>query len=163
MLRKLHAPLTSLVLALTLIAGVAAFRSQRQGSDDVLAVEKGALDRWGNGDVEGYLSIYDDSITYCDPFQDGRVDGAAALRALYGPIAGKFKVDRYEFVKPRVQRSGEIAVLTFGIQNYAKQPDGTEKPSTRWNVTEVFQRKGGRWRTIHSHFSFTKPDIRPPA
>jgi ketosteroid isomerase-like protein len=133
-----------------------------QKSDDVTAVEKAALDRWGSGDPEGYLSIYDDSIGYFDPFQPTRVDSRDSLRALYGPLKGKIHVDRYEIMQPRVQRSGDLAVYTFRIQNYAKQPDGSEKATSKWNVTEVFQRKGGQWRTIHSHFSFTTPDLKPP-
>jgi ketosteroid isomerase-like protein len=91
----------------------------------------------------------------------GRPRGSA-IRAVYEPFAGKFTIDRYEMLNPKVQRAGTVAVLTYLIQNYARQPDGTERPTTRWNVTEVFRRIGGRWRTIHSHFSYTKPNVRTP-
>jgi uncharacterized protein (TIGR02246 family) len=130
------------------------------GADDPIALERAALDRWGKGDVEGFLSLYADEITYFDPLQDARVDGLAAMRTLYAPFAGKFRVDRYEMLIPKVQRYGDITVLTYNIQNYARQADGTERPTTRWNVTEVFRRIDGRWRTIHSHFSYTKPGVR---
>ena len=53
---------------------------------------------------------------------------------------------------------GDIAVLTYNVVNYQRQPDGTERPTTRWNSTAIFKRAGGRWRTIHSHFSYTKPE-----
>ena len=136
---------------------------QRTGQDDVIALERSALERWGKGDVNGFLSIYADDITYFDPFGDRRVDGLAAMRAYLAPFAGKIKVDRFEIVDAKVQGTRDIAVLTFNIQNYGRLPDGSERPTTRWNVTEVFRRIDGKWRTIHSHFSFTKPDIRPPA
>jgi uncharacterized protein (TIGR02246 family) len=154
----------TLLISFTLIACVATSAANRvqPGADEVIALERSALDRWGKGDVGGFLSIYADEITYFDPFQDRRVDGAATIRALYGPLAGKFTVDRYEMLHPKVQRYGDVAVLTYHIQNYARQADGTERPTTRWNVTEVFRRIDGRWRTIHSHFSFTKPDVRRP-
>jgi uncharacterized protein (TIGR02246 family) len=150
-------------IAAALIAGCASsFGSQvPQPADDVIALERSALDRWGRGDVEGFLSLYADEITYFDPLQDRRVDGLRAMRATYEPFAGKFTVDRYEMLNPKVQRDGDVAVLTYNIQNYARQADGTERPTTRWNVTEVFRRIDGRWRTIHSHFSYTKPDVRP--
>jgi uncharacterized protein (TIGR02246 family) len=133
-----------------------------QGGEEVVALERAALDRWGKGDVEGFLSLYADEITYFDPTQEKRVDGLSTMRALYGPFAGKFTVDRYEMLDPKVQRHGDVAVLTYRIQNYARQADGTERPTTRWNVSEVFRRVDGKWRTIHSHFSYTKPDVRTP-
>jgi ketosteroid isomerase-like protein len=133
------------------------------GANEVIALERSALDRWGKGDVGGFLALYADDITYFDPLQDRRVDGLPAMRALYARFAGTFKIDRYEMLNPKVQRSGDVAVLTYNIQNYARQADGTERPTNHWNVTEVFRRIGGRWRTIHSHFSYTKPEIRKPA
>lgn len=145
----------------SLVAGASLPSASQGNADEVIALEKGALDRWASGDVHGFLSLYADDITYFDPTQERRIEGTAALRATYEPLQGKFKVDRYEMLLPKVQRSGNVAVLTYMIQNYAKQPDGTEKPTSRWNVTEVFRRDEARWRTIHSHFSFTKPDIRP--
>ena len=134
-----------------------------QRSDDVLALERSALERWGKGDVNGFLSLYADEITYFDPGQARRTDGLPAMRAYLMPLAGKIKVDRFEILNPKVQASGDMAVLTFNIQNYGRASDGTERPTTRWNVTEVFRRTDGKWRTIHSHFSFTKPDVRAGA
>ena len=153
---------TTVVILATAAVSTGATLVSVQRSDDVIAVEKAALDRWGNGDPEGYLSIYGEDITYFDPFQPARVDGDSAIRALYGPFKGKIKVDRYEMLQPKVQRSGDIAVLSYRIQNYAKQPDGSERPASKWNVTEVFQKRAGQWRTIHSHFSFTTPDLKSP-
>jgi uncharacterized protein (TIGR02246 family) len=130
---------------------------------EVIAVERAALDRWAKGDPEGFLTTYADEVTYFDPFQERRVDGRSALRALYAPLAGKFSIDRYEIMNPKVEQSGDIAVLSYNLQNFAKQPDGSEKVMNRWNSTAVFRRVGGKWRTIHSHWSFTKPDLRMPS
>lgn len=46
-----------------------------------------------------------------------------------------------------------MAVLTF---NYVAQ-DSNEATS-RWNCTEVYQRRGGEWRIIQTHWSFTAPE-----
>ena len=128
----------------------------------VIALERAALDRCGNGDVGGYLGLYADEITYFDPVQQQRVDGLAAMRALYAPFAGKIKISRYEMLNPKVQAAGDIAVLTYNLQNYELQNDGAERPTNHWNSTAVFRRINGKWRTIHSHWSFTKPKLRSP-
>jgi uncharacterized protein (TIGR02246 family) len=159
MLRTLAAAL--LICAALIACGAPSFVNRVQpGGEEVIALERSALDRWGKGDVGGFLSLYADEITYFDPLQDRRVDGLAAIRAVYEPFAGKFTVDRYEMLNPKVQRYGDVAVLTYNLQNYARQADGTERPTTRWNSSAVFRRIEGRWRTIHSHWSYTKPDVR---
>ena len=155
-----NATFAATIAAAVLVGGRGKLTSQ--GPNDVIALERSALERWGKGDVNGFLSIYAHDITYYDPFTDRRIDGFAAMRAYLEPFAGKIKVDRFEILNAKVQGTRDIAVLTYNIQNYGRQPDGTERPTTRWNVTEVFRRADGKWRTIHSHFSFTKPDIRPP-
>ena len=121
------------------------------------------LDRWGRGDPQGFLETYAPEVTYFDPSEDGRVDGLDAMKQLLAPVAGKIKIDRYEMLNPKVQGHGDVAVLTYNIVNYHRQPDGSEKASARWNSTEVYQRIGGRWRTIHSHWSLTKPELKQPA
>ena len=128
----------------------------------VIAAERAALDRWGKGDPGGFLSLYADEVTYFDPFQESRLDGRERLRATIQPFAGKIAVYRYEMLNPKVQGRGDIVVLSYNLQNYAKQPDGRERPATRWNSTTVFRRIDGRWRTIHSHWSFTKPQLQTP-
>jgi ketosteroid isomerase-like protein len=154
---------TGVLVSATLTACGATLASNSPSLDDeVIAAERAALDRWGKGDPGGFLSLYADEITYFDPFQERRIDGLPPLRALYEPLAGTFSIHRYEMLNPRVQRYGDVAVLTYNLQNYARQPDGTERPATRWNSTAVFRRIDGRWRTIHSHWSFTKPDLRNP-
>jgi len=153
----------TLISATIVATGTRSVVSQgQQGADEVIAAERAALDRWGNGDPEGFLSLYADDVTYFDPFQERRIDGRAKMRTLYGPLAGTFKVDRYEVLNPDVKRYGDVAVLTYNLQNYARQPDGSERPANRWNSSAIFRRIDGKWRTIHSHWSFTKPDIRSP-
>jgi hypothetical protein len=33
---------------------------------------------------------------------------------------------------------------------------------SRWNSTEVYRRIDGKWRIVHSHWSFTKPEVKQP-
>ena len=118
--------------------------------DTVLALERAALDRWGNGDPAGYLDITAPDVTYFDPFVKQRVDGVDALRAYYEPIWGKIRIDQDEIVNPCVQVAGDVAILTI---RYISQ--GTEG-AKRWNCTEVYRRSGVDWKIIHSHWSFAR-------
>ncbi len=128
--------------------------------EEITSVERSALDRWGNGDPQGFLDVYATEVTYFDPFVERRVDGLGAMKEWYAPFAGKIHVDRYEMLNPKVQRHGDVAVLTYNLVNYMKQADGSEKAAARWNSTAVFRKIDGKWRTIHSHWSFVKPEIK---
>jgi uncharacterized protein (TIGR02246 family) len=148
--------LTAIAIAAT--GGHAATQSDPDA--EVIAVERGALERWIKGDPGGYLDIYAPDVTYFSPSEDRRVDGLPAMTALLAPIRGKIRIDRFEMLNSKVQRHGDIAVLTYNIVNYRKQPDGSELATTRWNSTAVFRRIDGKWRTIHSHFSYTRPELK---
>lgn len=123
-------------------------------SEEILALERAALDRWSQGDPAGFLELLGPEPTYFDPYQKARVDGFEAMRALYGSIAGTFTIPRYEIIRPKVQLSGDTAVLTFNLVNYGD--DG--EVSSCWNSTEVYRRLAGGWRIVHSHWSNTMPE-----
>ena len=39
----------------------------------IVALERGAMDRWGKGDPGGYLDLYASDATYFDPSQERRI------------------------------------------------------------------------------------------
>jgi ketosteroid isomerase-like protein len=121
-------------------------------SETILAMEHAALARWAQGDVQGFLEISEAGVDYFDPFQARRVDGLAALRTLYESFPA-FKIDSWQILNPRVEVAGDMALLTF---NYVSQLNGREM---RWNTTEVYHRTAGQWRILHTHWSFTKPQL----
>ena len=49
----------------------------------ILAIERGAFERWAKGDLNGFLEASDTDVDYFDPFLDTRLDSLPALRALY--------------------------------------------------------------------------------
>jgi ketosteroid isomerase-like protein len=147
-------------LALAFVASWAMDARERQADADVIATERAALERWGKGDPDGFLTTYAPEVTYFSPTEERRVDGLPAMRALLAAVRGKIHIDRFEMLNPKVQRHGDVAVLTYNVVNYQKQQDGTERQTTRWNSTAVFRRIDGKWRTIHSHFSHTKPALK---
>ena len=127
----------------------------------IIALERAALDRWGRGDPLGYLEAYASEITYFDPTGERRVDGLAAMGDLYRPLTGKIRVDRYDMIDPKVQHDGNIAVLSYNLVSHVKRPNG-EAFAVRWNSTAVYRQIAGTWKIIHSHWSFTKPELKVP-
>jgi uncharacterized protein (TIGR02246 family) len=158
---------TLIVLSVSLAAAAFAMTLEASSQEDptqkIIALERGALDRWGKGDPQGFLEAYAPEVTYFDPGQEKRVDGLQAMKELLVPITGKIAIARYDMLNPQVQRHGDVAVLTYNLVNYRKQPDGSETVAARWNTTEAYRRIDGKWKIIHSHFSYVKPELKQGA
>ena len=112
-------------------------------AEQLVSLEREALDRWGRGDPGGFLELYAAGVTYFDPLTPARLDGHQAMADYYGPWTGTICIPRY-------------ALLTYNLVNYVCDEHGNESVGTRWNSTTVFQRQGDAWKTIHSHWSFTE-------
>jgi ketosteroid isomerase-like protein len=119
----------------------------------LLAMERSALERWGRGDPDGFLEISSEEVSYFDPFTSQRLDGLGALRALYEQLRGKVQIDRFEIIAPRVQVSGDTAVLTFRFDSEGNFG------VMRWNTTEVYRRGPDGWKIIHTHWAFHQPPV----
>lgn len=153
--------LREVLLASAAVAAAGATTAEREDvGAQIIALERGALDRWGKGDPGGYLEIYDPDVTYFDPVQEKRVDGLGAVRTMLAPFTGKIRVSRYDMLDPKVQRYGDVAVLSFNLLSYQKQPDGNEPVVARWNSTAVYRRAGDTWKSVHVHWSYLKPELK---
>jgi ketosteroid isomerase-like protein len=133
--------------------------------DELVALERSALDRWIELDPQGYFDLSTSEVTYFDPFTESRVDGLDALQVRFAPMKTMkvpFASPRYEMINPKVQRSGDLAILTFNLVNYGRLPDGAEQVLARWNATQIYSRIGGTWKIIHSHWSFLQAQPNPP-
>jgi ketosteroid isomerase-like protein len=119
-------------------------------ASELIALERAALDRWGAGDPSGYLEISAPDVTYFDPFLEQRLEGLEALTALYESLRGSIHIDRYDLLHPKVQRCGDVAVLTFNLVSHM----GTT--SMPWNCTEVYRHDPAGWRIIQTHWSITR-------
>ena len=119
---------------------------------EVLALERTTLDGWQIGNPDPLLAISDPEITYFHVVTDKRLDGLPAVKALFEGYRGRPLFDSYEMADPKVQSSGDTAVLTYTLVRHV----GTA--TTRWNATQVYQRKREGWRIIHSHWSATRAE-----
>ena len=116
----------------------------------IVAMERAALDRWGQGDPSGFLEISAPDVVYFDPYLEKRIDGLEALTQYYEKIRGQVHIDHYELINPLVQVCDDMAVLTFNYVSY------TGESHDRWNCTEVYRRNGDRWQIIQTHWSYTQ-------
>jgi ketosteroid isomerase-like protein len=118
----------------------------------LVSLEERALARWCSGDPSGCLEISAADVVYFDPFIDQRIDGLAALSDYYEALRGKIRADRFEILNPVVQRTHDMAVLTFNFVSF-----GGNENKLRWNCTEVYRREDDDWKIIQTHWSFTNP------
>ena len=119
----------------------------------IIGMERAALERWGQGDPDGFIDLSAAEVSYFDPFAERRLDGRAALRSWYDQIRGKIHIDRIEMIEPRVQVAGDVAVLTFRFDSHGSEG------SMQWNATEVYQRSPAGWKIIHTHWAFHRPKV----
>jgi ketosteroid isomerase-like protein len=135
-------------------------------AEQIISLERSALDRWIRADPDGYLGLYAKDATYFDPFAERRVDGLDELNPRLAAIRGitlPFTEPRYDMLNPVVHVEANIALLTFNLVNYGK-PSGSAEETVlaRWNATEVYWQIDGAWRIIHTHWSFTQPRLAAP-
>ena len=120
----------------------------------IIALEKSALDKWNQGDPEGYLDLYAEDIVYIDPYIEQPLNGLEAMEAYYEPIKGLLQA-RYELLNPIVLAVSDMAVLSFQLISYEVER------VVKWNCTEVYRLEpSGQWKIIQSHWSFIKPDLK---
>ena len=119
-------------------------------------LERRALDRWGRGDPGGFLELYAGDITYFDPVTETRIDGHQAMVDYYRPFTGQIQVARYDMLNANVVVAGTMALLTYNLVNYIRDAQGAESVGSRWNSTVVYRHDGDSWKTLHSHWSFTR-------
>ena len=93
------------------------------------------------------MAAADPDITLFHVMTAGRVEGIPAVKELYAAYGGRPLFDGYQIENPKVQAGGDMAILSY--QLVTRNAGVTQK----WNATEVYQRKKGAWRVIHSHFS----------
>jgi ketosteroid isomerase-like protein len=64
-------------------------------------------------------------------------------------------------IGPKVQHIGDVAVLSYNLVSHAKRPNGASV-IVYWNSTAVYGRIEGKWKIIHSHWSYAKPETKEP-
>jgi ketosteroid isomerase-like protein len=69
-------------------------------------------------------------------------------------VQGKIHYQGSEFIMPKVVILGDAAVLSYNYRSSELTPEGTVRNQTPWNATEVYFRRDGQWKIVHTHWSF---------
>jgi ketosteroid isomerase-like protein len=158
------------------LVGVAAMPAQQvftpdlKGDDsaanEIFRLEDGAMEQWRQGNPLRWAEISADDVIYVDPGLAAPVVGIEAYTTYLEALAGKVKYDGSEYVKPRVALYGDTAVLTYNYHSLSRDKSGTLQRGSFWNTTQVYQRRAGLWKIIHSHWSYIghrqPPEVQVP-
>ncbi len=139
----------ALAVAAVLVGASTPARTAADPASEVIALEQKALAGLAQGNPDVLLGLSDADISYFHVMTNGRLDGAPSVKSLVEPYRGQRLFESWEMVQPRVQVSGDVAVLSYVL---AQRNGGAV---ARWNGTQVYQRKAGAWRIIHTHWSQT--------
>jgi ketosteroid isomerase-like protein len=122
--------------------------------DYILSLEQHAMERWRNGDPCGFVELSAEDIGYVDPGLTKPVTGLEQYRAYMKQVEGKVHYRGSEFIDPKVVMLGDAAVLSYNYRSTERSPEGKILNQTPWNATEVYFRREGQWKIVHSHWSF---------
>jgi ketosteroid isomerase-like protein len=137
--------------------------------DQILSMEKAAMERWRNGDPMGFLELCSPAICYTDPGQVKPIIGLNDYSVFMKGLIGQIHYHKSEFSEPKVVMVGEAALLSYNYRSTVLTAEGKVDSQTPWNCTEVYFKEGGAWRIVHNHWSFIhqkmleKVDIPVPA
>lgn len=120
----------------------------------LMALESAAMERWRKGDPWGFNDICAPEVSYFDTGTAKRIDGLETLKKEYAKRAGKIHYDVMEFIDPKIQVHGDAVVLFYRFFSTYLNPDGSVARRIPWNCTEVFSKKNGKWKIVHTHWSY---------
>jgi uncharacterized protein (TIGR02246 family) len=124
--------------------------------DTILSLENQAMERWRNGDPGGFVELSAEDITYVDPGLASPIIGLEQYRSYMQQVQGKIHYQGSEFIDPKIVTIGDAAVLSYNYRSTELTPSGTVLNQTPWNASEVYFRRDGQWKIVHTHWSFIK-------
>lgn len=141
-----------ILAAAVVFGGFAAYAASNADTvRELVALERTQMDGWVKGDPQPSIKMLDPEATfYHNIAAPARLDGAAAVKGLYGQYAGMPLFDSYDILEPKVQAHGDIAILTYYL---AQRRNGA---TSYWNGTQVYQRQKDGWKILHTHWSEAK-------
>jgi hypothetical protein len=93
--------------------------------ETILSLEKGAMERWRNGDPWGFVEISAEDIIYVDPSRTSPILGLEEFKVYMRQFGGQIRYQGSEFIDPRVVVVGDAAVLSYNYRSSVLTPVGT--------------------------------------
>ena len=144
------------ILSFLVLGGCNSDTPNKNADEEIIALERSALDKWSQGNAHGYIDIGADDVTWFDftPGKQLRIEGLEAFRNYMASLAGQVPLHTYDIVNPKVQIYGNTAILTFHWK--ASTIDG--KALEGWKATSVYHWKNGKWSMVHNHWSIVQAE-----
>jgi ketosteroid isomerase-like protein len=120
----------------------------------ILSFENQAMERWRNGDPWGFVELSAEDIVYIDPGLASPIIGLEPYKAYMRKMEGQIHYPGSEFIQPKVVMVGDAAVLSYNYRSSKLSPEEIVLNQTPWNATEVYFRREGQWKIVHTHWSF---------
>jgi len=120
---------------------------------ELMLLETRAMERWRQGDPWGFIELSTPEVTYFDTGTLQRINGREALSAEYKLREGKVHYEVMDFIDPWIFACDDLSVLFYRFFSTRLNPDGSVASRIPWNCSEVFTRREGGWRIIHTHWS----------
>lgn len=118
-------------------------------SELIISLEKQAL---AATDGMAFVELSDTDVVYFDPSLEKKIEGLDKLRTHYKSMSNTAPADSFNMIRPVVQVTQDIAVLTFNLDSYEAGN------VMKWNCTEVYRRNSdNQWKIIQTHWSLVKP------
>jgi len=122
--------------------------------ETILSLEKGAMERWRNGDPWGWAEISAEGVTYVDPGLTKPIVGLEEYKTYLKLCEGKIHYQGSEFIDPQVVIIGNAAVLTYNYRSTITTAEAASTNQILWNATEVYFCLNGKWSIAHTHWSY---------
>jgi len=114
--------------------------------DELVALERSALDRWIRLDPQGYFDLQAPEVTYFDPFTERRVDGLDAMQLRLAPM---------KKMKPPSTVRHDRSQGSASWRGSDIQPGQLRKTIPPRSIVGL----AGMWKIIHSHWSYIQPEL----
>ena len=139
------------ILSVVILVGCNTGAKHTNANEEIIALERSALDKWAQSNTMGYVDISADDVTWFDftGVEQPRVEGRDAVKKFLTPLSGQIPLHTYEIVNPKVQVYENCAILTFHWKAVTK--DGNPLPV--WKATSVYYWKDGKWQQVHANWS----------
>lgn len=140
----------AVILLMLIFFGCNTAPKHTNASEEIIALERSALDKWAHSNTMGYIDISADDVTWFDFTGDEQlVEGRNAVKKFLSPLSGQIPLHNYEIVNPKVQVYENCAILTF----HWKAVTNDSKPLPGWKATSVYYWKDGKWQQVHANWS----------
>ena len=129
--------------------------TSESAKQELLDLERSALDRWSGGNPWGYGHSAAADVMYFDDIgAKKRVAGKDAVLDYLDSLKEHIPPHRYELEDPMVQLFGDVGIVSFLY--LPSTLDG--QAGTPWRASTVYARIDGEWRMVHAHWAMLKDE-----